>query len=173
MSLEKEIKVNSLRETQKVARQFAQELLNKTALLNEGAILVGLTGDLGAGKTSFVQGMALGMGIRPDHYVTSPTFTLINEYPAPVPLIHVDLYRLGGVVELATLGLEEYFVSRTVVVIEWVEKAPSFKERLHAEVSLEILGDQSRKIRIVHPNNFASNATLILSDNRITERQEL
>lgn len=99
--------------TADLGRLFASRLL-------PGSV-VGLIGDLGTGKTQFVGGVCRGLGVTVP--ATSPTFTLINEYPAPFgAVIHVDLYRIGSRRELAELGLEEYFSPRTVCLIEWAEK---------------------------------------------------
>lgn len=87
--------------------------------------VVALTGELGAGKTCLTQGIASGLGVSEKYAVTSPTFTLINEYPGrEVALIHVDLYRLQGTADLADLGYEEYLSGGGVMVIEWAEKIP-------------------------------------------------
>jgi len=80
-----------------------------------------LWGDLGAGKTQFVKGLAAGMNIRVN--VTSPTFTLIHEYPGgTLPLYHLDFYRLQTAVEALKIGLEEYLEAGGVIVIEWADK---------------------------------------------------
>ena len=88
--------------------------------LRPGAV-VALIGELGSGKTQFVGGICRGLGVTMN--ATSPTFTLINEYPAPFgSVIHVDLYRIARRDEIAELGIEEYFSDRTVCLIEWAEK---------------------------------------------------
>ena len=89
--------------------------------LEEGAI-VALIGELGAGKTSLTQGIARGLGIEEGYQITSPTFTLINEYPGRLHLVHLDAYRLSGSPDLPDLGYEEFFFSKSVTVIEWAEK---------------------------------------------------
>jgi tRNA threonylcarbamoyladenosine biosynthesis protein TsaE len=90
------------------------------ASLAPGAV-VGLVGDLGSGKTQFVIGVCRGLGL--DARVSSPTFTLINEYPAPFgTVVHADLYRIGTRRELAELGIEEYFNDRCLCLIEWAER---------------------------------------------------
>ncbi len=84
--------------------------------------LVAFTGDLGAGKTAFVRGMARGLGIREP--VTSPTFTIVNEYEGGrLPLFHFDLYRLGGEEELFEIGWEEYLNRGGICAVEWSENA--------------------------------------------------
>jgi tRNA threonylcarbamoyladenosine biosynthesis protein TsaE len=89
--------------------------------LEEGAI-VALIGELGAGKTRLTQGIARGLGIEEGYQITSPTFTLINEYPGRLHLVHLDVYRLSGSPDLLDLGYEEYFFSKSVTVIEWAER---------------------------------------------------
>lgn len=89
--------------------------------LGEGAI-VALIGELGAGKTSLTQGIARGLGIEEGYQITSPTFTLINEYPGRLHLVHLDVYRLSGPADLFDLGYEEYLSGENVLVIEWAER---------------------------------------------------
>jgi tRNA threonylcarbamoyladenosine biosynthesis protein TsaE len=83
--------------------------------------VVALTGPLGAGKTTFVQGLAEGMGVPSERHVASPTFTLVNEHPGRIPLVHVDLYRIGSLAELPELGIEEAY-DRAATAIEWADK---------------------------------------------------
>ena len=89
--------------------------------LHEGDV-VALIGDLGTGKTTLTQGIARGLGISEGYPITSPTFTLINEYPGRHVLYHLDVYRLQGARDLEDMGYEEYFFGQGVVVIEWAEK---------------------------------------------------
>lgn len=98
---------------------FAGRLL---ARLGPGAVLA-LHGDLGSGKTCFVRGLAAALQLTVP--VTSPTFTLIHEYPSDPPLYHMDLYRLGGPDALDALGLDEYLESDGITVIEWADRAGS------------------------------------------------
>jgi tRNA threonylcarbamoyl adenosine modification protein YjeE len=84
-----------------------------------GAILA-LGGELGAGKTTLVQGVARGVGVPDEYYITSPTFTLINEYPGRRVLYHVDLYRIGDPDEAMEIGLEEILEGDGLVAIEWL-----------------------------------------------------
>lgn len=98
--------------------------------------IIALSGDLGSGKTVFVQGIALALGSgRP---VTSPTFTLVNEYPGHRPLYHADLYRLTSPAEADGLGLEDYMETQAVIAVEWPEKAPHIfpPETIYVDIRL-------------------------------------
>ena len=86
-----------------------------------GGDTLALTGDLGAGKTLLTRGIAQGLGI-PANQVNSPTFTLIQAYDSPIPVIHVDLYRLESSAEIWQLGLEDYFNEKNIVIIEWADR---------------------------------------------------
>jgi len=113
--------------------------------LTPGAVVL-LYGDLGAGKTAFVRGMARGLGANPED-VSSPTFTIMQEYAGTVAtLYHVDLYRLEPA-EIDDLGLEDLLEARGIVAIEWAER---WKDRPSAvtEVAIEHLGEDRRRIRI-------------------------
>jgi len=89
--------------------------------LQKGQVIA-LIGDLGSGKTCITQGIARGLDVPDSYYVTSPTFTLINEYPGRITLYHLDVYRLSGSQDLDDMGYEEYFYGDGVIVIEWAEK---------------------------------------------------
>jgi tRNA threonylcarbamoyladenosine biosynthesis protein TsaE len=112
-------------------------------LAQPGTVLI-LAGPLGAGKTSFVQGLALGLGIT--GVVNSPTFTIVKEYRGRLPLFHFDLYRLDDPEELWELGLEEYLAAGGVCALEWGERAREFLPRDHLQIFLEPKGPQERAI---------------------------
>ena len=95
-----------------------------------------LYGDLGAGKTLFTKGLAVGFGVQDVTEVTSPTFTLINQYQGRVPFYHIDLYRLEEPREVATLGLDELFGRDAVVLIEWGERFPQLLPRDRVEIRI-------------------------------------
>lgn len=102
---------NSYDETLTIASEFAKTLI-------EGDVLC-MYGDLGAGKTAFVQGLAKGLGI--DEHITSPTFTIVNEYEGTLPLYHFDVYRIADSDEMYEVGFDEYVYGEGVSVIEWCE----------------------------------------------------
>ncbi len=106
--------------------------------LTNGSVIA-LSGELGCGKTCLTQGIARGLQVPEDLYVTSPTYTLVNEYPGRLRLFHVDLYRLGTIVELDEIGLDEIMGCDNVTVIEWAEKMIEVlpKKRLFISISIE------------------------------------
>ncbi len=104
--------------------------------------LVCLNGELGTGKTAFARGICQAYGA--ERYVSSPTFTLVNEYPAPVPLYHFDLYRLSSPDELYEIGFEEYINGQGIVVIEWPDLAKDLISREHIQVDI-IRGKEENK----------------------------
>ncbi len=108
--------------------------------------VIALFGDIGAGKTCFVQGLAAGLGLREP--VTSPTFIIINEYPGPTPLYHMDLYRLPAAADALVAGLDEYFERPGITVIEWAERVEKLLPAAAIRVHLEITGRRQRRIRI-------------------------
>lgn len=121
-----------------------------------GGDFVALTGELGAGKTCLTQGIAKGLGILEEYYVTSPTFTLINEYPGRVSLYHMDVYRLSGSRDLENMGYEEYFYGDGVVVIEWAEKVDDIIPAEALLINLEHCNGNKRKIRISCESSMSS-----------------
>ena len=121
-----------------------------------GGTVVALTGELGAGKTCLTQGIAKGLGISKEYYVTSPTFTLINEYPGRIPLYHMDVYRLSGSRDLEDMGYEEYFYGNGVVVIEWAERVDDIIPAEALLIKLEHVNGNKRKIRISCESGISS-----------------
>ncbi len=101
-----------------------------------------LYGELGAGKTQLVKGLAKGIGVEDWQYVLSPSFTLMNVYEGRIELCHVDLYRLESG-DVDTLDIEDY-LERGIVAVEWAERFPSWKNPVR--VSLEVAGEQERTI---------------------------
>lgn len=130
------IETGSAQETQELARKLGERL-------RAGDVLV-LEGELGAGKTCFTKGLALGLGLESPDLVTSPTFVLMNRYPTRIPLNHYDLYRVEGR-ELQALGFWDHRESG-VSVIEWGEKVPHELLGPHLRIRFEITGETRRKL---------------------------
>jgi len=114
-----------------------------------GGAVIALYGELGAGKTAFTKGIAQGLGIKMS--VSSPTFTIVNEYPGEIPLFHFDMYRLEKEDELFDIGWDDYHDRGGVCVVEWSEKVPSAFLPETIVVKFEIKNDDTRYIEIIAP----------------------
>lgn len=125
-------------ETEALGERFSRSL-------HSGAVIA-MYGDLGAGKTAFVRGMARGMDL--DCRVSSPTFTIVNEYLGTRDLIHFDMYRLSSADELFDIGWEDYIRRDAVCVVEWSENVEDAFFGDEIKISIEKIGDNSRKITI-------------------------
>lgn len=135
-----EIISNSSAETRAIGKKIGKKL-------KKGDV-IGLTGNLGAGKTTIIQGIARGLGVDKKQYVRSPSFVLAHQYEGKLPVYHMDLYRLNAK-EIGNLGYEEYIFGEGVCIIEWIEKMGQIpvKEWLH--INLEFLEeDNHRKLTI-------------------------
>jgi len=138
----------------------ARETIDLGKKLGEGLAegdVIALVGELGSGKTWIAKGLALGLGISRDTVITSPSFSLINEYQGRYPLFHIDAYRLDNLSDFLSAGLEEYFYQNGVVVMEWADRWPEILPDWRIEVELTILNDCSRKITLSahHPRAMA------------------
>lgn len=132
------IHTNTEAETESVGAAFA-------ARLQPGAV-VAMYGDLGAGKTAFVRGMARGLGITAR--VQSPTFTIVNEYEGERPLFHFDMYRLGSADELFDIGWEDYLARGGICAVEWSENVREAFDGTELVVHIRRNGERSREITI-------------------------
>jgi tRNA threonylcarbamoyladenosine biosynthesis protein TsaE len=136
---QKRIVSHSPEETRQIARDLIRE--------HSGRLVLALHGDLGSGKTCFVQGLAAALGVR--RAVTSPTFTIINEYKGPRPLYHVDLYRLNSPDEALGIGFEDYMETDGVTAVEWAERAGDLIPENAIHVYFQAMeGSNVRSIRI-------------------------
>ena len=137
----KTFQTHSAEETTDLGRQLAAEL-------RPGSLVL-LRGDLGAGKTTMVKGIAEGFNAAEAEAVTSPTFTLIHEYRGPeVTVYHIDLYRIDTQRELDTLALDDLMEPNTILLIEWGEKFERFAKERDVEVAIEHMGGDERLIKI-------------------------
>jgi len=110
--------------------------------------VVALVGELGTGKTQFIKGLAAGAGIRNPTYISSPSFTLINEYPGKITFYHIDLYRLSEQKEAEELGLEDYFQGKGITAIEWADKIPSLLPKELLLIRIAYTGKNTRSLEI-------------------------
>lgn len=129
---------NSEADTEAIGAEFARDL-------PKGSVIA-MYGDLGAGKTAFVRGMARGLGLNA--HVNSPTFTIVNEYPGERELIHFDMYRLSSSDELFDIGWEDYLARGAICAVEWSENVSDAFFGDEIKVTIEKTGDASRKITI-------------------------
>jgi tRNA threonylcarbamoyladenosine biosynthesis protein TsaE len=127
---------HSPEQTQTIAEQLAK-------LLEPGDVLT-LSGDLGAGKTTFTQGLAKGLGVK--EQVGSPTFTLIREYDGRIPLYHMDVYRLGPGAHSENIGIDEYLFGDGISVIEWAEYIIPLLPDDYLQVTIRKTGESDRQI---------------------------
>ncbi len=132
------VETHSVSETEALGERLAK-------CLSSGSV-VALYGDLGAGKTALVRGMARGLELTES--VSSPTFTIVNEYPGHPALFHFDLYRLKNAEELYAIGWEDYLDRDGVCVVEWSENAPEAFPEDTVRVYIDRLGDTDRRIRV-------------------------
>lgn len=138
-----EVQTNSAQETKKIAENFAKSLISGD--------VVALYGDLGAGKTVFVQGAAKGLGIR--QRILSPTFVFVRSYSSKlndkhVVFHHVDLYKGEKARDYNVLGLEELFSKDSITFIEWAEKIKNFLPSRRFEVFIQVINEKTRRIKI-------------------------
>ena len=122
-----EFESNSYEETQKFAEEFSKTL--------EAGDVLCMYGDLGVGKTAFVQGLAKGLGI--DEPITSPTFTIVNEYSGRLPLYHFDVYRIGDIEEMEEIGYDDYFYGNGICLIEWANLIEEILPEQIIEITIE------------------------------------
>lgn len=122
--------------------------------LLEPGCFIALTGELGSGKTQFVRGVASGLGIDSSVPITSPTFTLLNEYLGRLRMFHFDLYRLGGVDDAAELGFDEYFHGDGICLVEWAERLGSELPAERLDIFFEYSSDTERRLDFIpHGSN--------------------
>ena len=115
-------------------------------LLKQGDV-VALIGNLGAGKTVIANGLSRGIGVK-ESYITSPTYTIINQYDGRIPVYHIDLYRLNDSKELYNLGWDEYIYGNGTCIIEWADKAGEMLPEEYLMVNIEVTGKDKRKITL-------------------------
>ncbi|TFZ41731.1 tRNA (adenosine(37)-N6)-threonylcarbamoyltransferase complex ATPase subunit type 1 TsaE [Soehngenia longivitae] len=133
------IEIKNLEELEKLGIKLGSLLEKKDVIC--------LNGDLGAGKTTFTQ--AIGKGLEVIEYITSPTFTIINEYEGRLPLYHFDIYRLGDEEELDLLGAQDYFYSDGVCVIEWANNVENILPKERLDIWIKIIDENRRQFKFI------------------------
>ena len=134
----------SLKETIDLGKKFSKDL--------RPGDVIALIGDLGSGKTTFIKGIALGLGLKSRDEVTSPTFALMHIYATHVPLYHFDLYRLETTKEIESIGLDEFLNDRSVICcLEWADRAKKMLPRKTLRISFKVKGPKTREITIEKP----------------------
>jgi tRNA threonylcarbamoyladenosine biosynthesis protein TsaE len=117
--------------------------------LLDRSVVFRLSGDLGSGKTCFVQGLAQGLQVPQEYGVTSPTYTLINEYPGRMPLFHIDLYRLEGPQDAEAIGFWEILDAPAVVAVEWAERIPeAMWPPEHIAIDFRLADDEAHHLHV-------------------------
>jgi tRNA threonylcarbamoyladenosine biosynthesis protein TsaE len=159
-----QITTHSVTETQKLGHTLGASL--------EQASIIALNGELGSGKTAFVQGLAKGLDVSEKYYITSPTFTLINEYPGRHRLFHVDLYRIEHISELEDIGLDEVLHQDAVIAIEWADKLSGDTLSDHLSLQFKLTGEESRQIDIFAYGHQAGNLLKAVEARVKTELKE-
>lgn len=132
-------KSNSPKETENIARSFAKEL--------KGGEVICLNGDLGVGKTAFVQGLVKALGVTEP--ISSPTFTIVNCYEGDMPIYHFDVYRIEDCDEMYEIGFEEYIYSNGITLIEWSEKIEEILPKNRIEIVISKDYDKHDDYRII------------------------
>lgn len=139
----KSLETNSEKETFEAGINFSDQILS-------GDVVV-LTGPLGAGKTVFIKGLAAGLDVERE-IVKSPSYTLVNEYDGRIKMYHFDLYRIDDISELYHIGWDDYLLRDGIVVVEWGEKAGTLLPGARIDISIDIMYEDKRKIKITYPD---------------------
>ncbi|MBI5479064.1 MAG: tRNA (adenosine(37)-N6)-threonylcarbamoyltransferase complex ATPase subunit type 1 TsaE [Deltaproteobacteria bacterium] len=133
--------------------------------------VIALVGELGAGKTTFVTGLAEGLGVPRETRVQSPTFTLVNVHQGRLPLYHIDLYRIAEATELDELGLHEYLGGAGLCAVEWFDRFPEVAPAGCLEVGFELDGERGRRLTITPHGAVAAQRAREWLDERRRPRQ--
>ena len=135
-------KTTSLEETHKLGTEIGKRL--------EAGSILALSGDLGSGKTTFAQGLAKGLDVPAEYYITSPTFNIVNEYPGRFPFFHIDVYRLSSLYDLDEIGFDDIISGQGVVAIEWADRLPDGFLPVDVAIHIEMIDDTCRNFSIIN-----------------------
>lgn len=128
-------------QTRAIGEKIGRRLTSKTVLA--------LSGDLGAGKTIFVQGLARGLDVPGSWPITSPTYTLVNAYPGRIPLMHADLYRLSGPADFEDIGGYDLEAENAILAVEWADRLPAGEIAADMTVHIDIIDDDRRELTLI------------------------
>ena len=140
------IRLNNLEETVAFGRRLGQQARPGDIITLEGA--------LGAGKTTLTQFIGQGLEVPEEYYITSPTFSLLHEYPGRIPLFHMDLYRLAGSDEITELGFADYLYGEGVCVIEWPDRLEEMMPESRLQIELEFTSETVRTAELTGHGQF-------------------
>lgn len=153
-----------MKKTRTTDAKGTQDLGYQIGELISSGISIALSGDLGAGKTTFVQGLAKGLGVPEGYYITSPTFTILNTYPGrKFTLCHLDLYRLSDADELEFIGFEDLIDDNNVIVVEWPDLLNDISHAFDLVINFEFDAKYNRIISILASGQPATNLLSSLS----------
>lgn len=136
-----QVTTRSPEETRELGRELGRRIRSGMTLY--------LIGDLGSGKTALVQGLARGLEVPPDYYITSPTYTLVHEYPGRRPLYHIDLYRLEDEVDFEEIGLYDLPEEEAVAAVEWAERLCIEDRGEGLTIRFQIRNNDARRIHLI------------------------
>ena len=150
----KTIESKSSKQTRCLGKQLGRKISEEIG----PGVSIALNGELGAGKTTFVQGFAKGLGVSKEYYITSPTYNIINEYPAGLlTLCHLDLYRIEFVDELETLGFDDLIDGKHIIVVEWPEILNQISFKFDIEINFRFDKHYNRIISVFDSGQPRSN----------------
>ena len=153
--------LKDVRDTARVGRRLGK-------IARSGDVIL-LHGDLGAGKTTLTQSIALGLDVPADQYVTSPSFSLMHEYPGRIPLYHMDCYRLSGEEDIEGAGLIDYIGGPGLAVIEWPDRLGSLQPADRLDIELQAAGETERTcIFQPHGSSWTTRIEQLFSDEDFT-----
>lgn len=158
-----ELTLRSLEDTRKLGLWLGR-------ISRRGDVIL-LTGQLGAGKTTLAQFIAEGLEVPPEYYVTSPSFSLVHEYPGRIPLYHIDCYRLAGEDDVEESGLMDYIVADGLTVVEWPDRLGSLVPAERLDMEIRLAGDDVRVVVITwHGKRWLERMEDVASGCNLTDR---
>jgi tRNA threonylcarbamoyladenosine biosynthesis protein TsaE len=154
----KTIESKSTEQTLNLGEQIGEQICKQVGENISQGFSIALKGELGAGKTTFVQGLAKGLGVSENYYITSPTFNIINEYPtSSLTLCHLDLYRLGSADELEHIGFDDLLDDNHIIVVEWPQLLSEISFSFDIEINFTFDEEYNRIISLTASGQSGTN----------------